>query len=455
MTLVVVAVLCAGCRYAGGWLPSPRVARSFSPRERPCAWLPDEITQSQLRRSVVSDKVRRFVVPALQGAELDAWLLIERGYQRDPMIDSLGLTEPGDKVVLFLDGGTAQPRAFAFGSSPATRAQLTASGLFERVEPVNPDAIQEVVAKFQPRRIGIDYSGRIALADGIATGTRQFAAWLVGHAYAETFRSAEAVALTFRASRTADEIELARQAARCGAEIADRTLGDGAIEPGRTTSAELAWRILGDIRDARLDISAPPHVSTIKLDDHAHLRWPWLGPNTDTTIATGDLLHLDFDVRYAGVATTVQRTAYLLKRWESDAPVDIRRASETLGQVRAGLAPLFRPGVNGPQIANDAMARAKQNHVTLELAMHPVGATAYDIGTVLPAEHAVGPYDAAGALSDRALQEHDAQSLAFRITVGLDNGVPLTLSAGDDGVVGFGGLDFFAPPVGVLAIPRS
>jgi len=453
--LVAITALCAGCEYLGGWAPAASVTRTDVDRDRPCAWLPDEVAQTRLRRSAVGDKVRRLLVPALQSAELDAWLLVERASQRDPMFDSLGLTDPGDKAALFVNAGSALPRAFGFGSSPATLAQLTASGLFERVQPLSPASVQDVLAEFRPGRIGIDYSGRVALADGIATGTRQFAAWLVGREYAGTFRSAETAAVTFRAGHTPDEIDLARQAARCAVEIADRALDGGAIEAGRTTGAELSWRILHDIHAARLDTSAPPHVSAIKLDDHAHLNWPWLGPNTDTVIATGDLVHLDFDVRYAGVASTLQRTAYVLKRWESSVPADLHRASETLGQVRAGLAPMFRPGVTGATIANDAAQWVKQNRVAVELVAHPIGSIAVDVGTLAQSDHPIGPYDPAGALTERPLQDQDLQALGFRVTVGLDNGQSLTLSASDDGVVGFGGLDFLAPPVGILVVPRA
>ncbi|HVN84214.1 MAG TPA: M24 family metallopeptidase [Candidatus Binatia bacterium] len=445
-------MLCAGCGYVDRVFPPTRPPHQAKTGEPPCAWLPDETAQWQLRRSAVNDKVRRLVVPALRAAELDAWLLVERAHQHDPMFDSLGITEPGDKAVLFIDGGGDQPRAFGFGSSPATLAQLTASGVFEQVQSISRDAVADTLARFRPQRVGIDYSARVPVADGITTGTRQFAAWLVGRDYAGTFRSAEAAAVTFRASHTPDEVDLARQAARCGAELAERVLTSGAIQPGTTTDVDVASQVLAAIHLARLDVSAPPHVSLVKLDNADHLTWPWLGPNRGAVIEAGDLLHLDFDLRYAGMAATVQRSAYVLKRWESEPPADLRRAFATIAQVRNGLAPLLRPGIAGRQLATDALAWAQQNQVTIELDSSPAGNLPRDVGTLPVTDGYVGPYDQVGVLGERTLQAHDLQSLAFRLTIRLDNRRQLTLAASDDGVVGFGGLEFLVPPADAPAL---
>ncbi len=432
---------CAGC---SDGLFSHGASRRGSDH-RPCAWLPDEHAEWQFRRSAVGDKVRRLVGPALQRAELDGWLLIERDYQRDPMLDSFGFTEPGDKAVLLFDSGGPAPRAFGFGTAPAVVAQLTTSGLFEQVLPLTPSAVEDVLARFHPRRIGIDYSARIAPADGIATGTRQFAAWLVGREYAGTFRSAENAAIAVRASRTPDEVELAKQAARCAAEIADRGLADAALDAGRTTATELSSRLAAAVRDAQLDLPSAPHVSIIRLADRTHLAWPWAGPNTDTTIAAGDLVHIELDLRYAGIAATAQRTGYVRGSWERDVPADVRRAFGAMTQVRAGLAPLFRVGATGRQVAADAAAWAQQQHLTIELTAHPIGYTAREVGTFTCPERPYDPYDPADTLADRPLQERDLQALAFHVTVSLDNGNRLTLSAGDVGEVGFGGLELLTP----------
>ncbi len=447
-TLIVAlafAVL-AGCGYMGGDHSRARSAAiGVEAAGRPCAWLPDESDQWRLRRSAVREKVRELIIPELHEAELDAWLMVERDYQRDPMMDSLGITEPGDKAVLFLDGGGTQPRAVAFASSPAVVWQMTESRLFERVLPLTPRAVRGALGQFRPRRIGINYSARVSLGDGIATGTRQFAAWLAGRRYAGSFRSAEALAVSFRATRTAEETELSRQAARCAAEVAERVLRAG-IRAGQSTAAELAWTTRAEIRAARLECESVPRVFLIRPGDSEHLGWPWLGVNSPSAIDAGDLVLLELDLRYAGVAAVVQRTAYIEGGSRRALPADIRRVFSALVEARGALAPLFRPGRTGAQVAADAGAWAQQHRLHLELLAHPVGGMPRDAGTLERAAAAPGPYDPAGVLADRPLQAGDIQLLQYRLTALLDNGSELTLSAADEGVVGQAGLDFLTPP---------
>jgi len=441
-----------GCGYMERMFSrSPTAAVSGSDSGRPCAWLPGERDQWRLRRSAVREKVRQLVVPGLQKAELDAWLMVERDYQRDPMVNALGFTEPGDKAVLLLDGGGAQPRAFGFASSPDVVWQMTQSGLFEQVLPLTADAVEGTLDRFRPRRIGINYSGRVPFADGIATGTRQFAAWLVGRKYAGTFRSAEALAVGFRSTRTAEETELARQAARCAVEIAERVLATG-LHSGQTSAEELAWYARDEIRAARVEGESLPRVFLVRPDDASSRAWPWLGVNSATTIKAGDLVLIDVDLRYAGAAAAVQRTAYVPGRWRSEPPADIRRAFDVLVAARGGLAPLFRAGRAGRQIAADASAWAQQHQVHLDLLAHPVGDMPRDAGTVARDATSAGPYDEAETLADRPLQEGDVQLLQYRVQVALDNGAQLALSAADEGVVGYAGLDFLVPPPNALML---
>ncbi|MBI4517819.1 MAG: M24 family metallopeptidase [Deltaproteobacteria bacterium] len=445
--LGLVVVLGGGCRYWEAFTRPPQRSPIYATAQsRPCSWLPEARDQSRLRAVAVRDKVRQLLLPALHAAELDAWLLVERDSQRDPMLDSLGLGEPGDKLVLFI-GDDGKLRAFAFGT-PLVMPVLSASGLFEQVSALTPGAVADTLARFRPRRIGINYSARVPFADGVATGSRQFAAWLAGREYAGRFRSAEPLAIAWRAARTADEIELARQGARCAAEIAERTVAGALIETGQTTAAELAWRAAADLRAAQLECLSLPRVSVVKLADSARLSWPWAGANTDTSIDEGDLVHVALELRYAGMAAAVERTGYVRKRWESDIPSALRTAFEAVIQVRNGLAPLFRHGLSGQQLATDAAAWAEQRGLTVELLAHPVGYTARDAGTLVPA--GVGPYDMAAGLAERPLQQGELQSLGFRVTVPLAGGRRLTWSAADTGVVGFGGLDFLVPPAGDL-----
>jgi len=81
-----------------------------------------------------------------------------------------------------------------------------------------------------------------------------------------------------------------------------------------------------------------------------------------------------------------------------------------------------------------------------------VGDMPRDAGTVARDATSAGPYDEAETLADRPLQEGDVQLLQYRVQVALDNGAQLALSAADEGVVGYAGLDFLVPPPNALML---
>jgi hypothetical protein len=238
---------------------------------------------------------------------------------------------------------------------------------------------------------------------------------------------------------------LARHAARCLGEIAERA-GVAARSAAGQSAEQVAWAIMHDVRAAGLEPLALPRVSVIKLDDRAHLQWPWLGTNGTATIAGGDLVHLDIGLRYGGVAVAQQRTVYVPGAWESSAPAGVVAAFDQLGQARAALVPLFRPGATGTEIVAQANAWMSSQRRTLTLTAVPAGNTIPDVGTIAVHSDYIAPYDPNGVLADRPLQEGDLQALAFRVTTTLADGRALTLAAADTGLVGYGGLDFLSPP---------
>ena len=111
--LLLATLVTGGCSYSGeAFSGMEATSPGLRSHEATCTWLPGEGEEWQQRRRTVRDKVHRLVVPSLRAAELDAWLLVERGFQHDPMLDSIGISEPGDKAVLFADGGGGFPRSF-------------------------------------------------------------------------------------------------------------------------------------------------------------------------------------------------------------------------------------------------------------------------------------------------------------------------------------------------------
>jgi len=108
--------------------------------------------------------------------------------------------------------------------------------------------------------------------------------------------------------------------------------------------------------------------------------WGHVGP-TDIGIAPGQLLQIDFGVKYRGYCADLQRTYYLLRPEEMAAPAECRRLFGVVdGSIQEAAAAL-RPGMQGREI--DAVARENfaEHGLTWDFSFgHQVGRYCHDGG---------------------------------------------------------------------------
>jgi Xaa-Pro aminopeptidase len=79
------------------------------------------------------------------------------------------------------------------------------------------------------------------------------------------------------------------------------------------------------------------------------------GLPTDAKISAGDLVHIDFGVRYNNYCSDIQRLVYFRRPKEISVPLELTDAFETVNEIITATARKCRPGVKGYEI--DSMAR--------------------------------------------------------------------------------------------------
>lgn len=326
---------------------------------------------------LLEDRIRTVLPSLMRRTGIDMWVIISREYNEDPVIrtflPSTWQSARRTTILLIHDRGGDEPL------ETLAVARYAVGDTFERawdkeVHGEQWTRLAALIAERNPDRIGLNYSDEFALADGIShTEYRQF-----HDALPEALRarvvSAEALAIGWLETRSAAEMEIYPQICRIAHEIIAEGLSEAVIQPGVTTTNDVAWWYRDRIRELKLTTWFHPSVSiqraaSPEFDIKASIE----ARHDDDVIRPGDLLHVDFGITYLRLNTDTQQHAYVLRPGESDAPDELKRALERGNRLQDILTSQFVAGRSGNDILAAALARARKEGINATIYTHPIG----------------------------------------------------------------------------------
>lgn len=333
-------------------------------------------------KTLVHEKAEQ-AISIMRELGLDCWLTFvsETTAQRDPVLSLI--YGPGNltwqSALLFSATGE---RVALVGHYEVRAAEQT--GVFEHVtgyhESVRTPLI-EVLSRWDPGQIAINYSQDSVHADGLTHGLYlTLLDLLVGTPYGDRLVSAEKLIGALRARKTPVEVERIRAAVETTRLIYERTFD--AIHPDMTEidvsdfmHDQLATLGVGPAWDDE----GCPVVNAGPDSDVGH------GVPSDLPVKRGQIVHLDFGVRQDDYCSDIQRVVYLLAEDEFQPPEPVRRAFEVVRAAVEAAAAACRPGVMGQEV--DAAARKVITDAGYEeykyATGHGLGRNAHDGGPLL------------------------------------------------------------------------
>jgi Xaa-Pro aminopeptidase len=205
--------------------------------------------------------------------------------------------------------------------------------------------------QLDPATIAVNFSEDSEVCDGLTHGMYLTLKNMLSEiGYDNRLVSAEKVTSSLRARKTPAEIE--RMKTAIGHTIDIYALLAGFIQPGQTekeiaafTRAEIESRGLGYAWDP----FHCPAVFTGPDTAGAHYQ------PTDRVVERGHILNMDFGVKFEDYVSDMQRTFYILKEGETEAPAEVMHGFETIVTAISMAAEALAPGVQGVEI--DSIAR--------------------------------------------------------------------------------------------------
>ena len=213
------------------------------------------------------------------------------------------------------------------------------------------EPFQSYMKTLNPKNIALNFSEGSEIADGITYGMYLTLFNLLDElGMSDRIISAERVVSALRERKSQTEINYIKEAIIITEEIFNEVTKF--IKPEKTEK-EIAGFVKSEVEKRNLEFawepSVCPAVFTGPETAGAHYA------PTDRKVEKGQILNMDFGVKYKSYCSDMQRTFYILKDDETNAPEDVMKGFTTIIDSIEKSKQAMKPGVQAVEI--DAIAR--------------------------------------------------------------------------------------------------
>jgi Xaa-Pro aminopeptidase len=428
--------------------------------------IPGERERYAMRRRIVSSKLNTTLLPAMRRYGIDLWIVLCRESHPDPLLPDIGGGWPGVRnAYLFFDNGGDTPEKILIASHEQREhlfADVYDQTLFYGYskEGLAPH-LHEQVHQRDPKRIGINISRTLPMADGLSATLKQYLEEAVGPEYSSRMVSAELLVRDFQATRIPEEFGIYQRLCQWTVAWCAEAFSERVIWPGQTTLDDVNWWM----REKAGQLGCPVEFFPgIRVNRQGR---PFPTNSTKDVILAGDTVTLDAGLGFDLYRSDYQRIAYVLRPGETEPPDYLQRAHEEALRVRDQVAANMLPGEIGHKVWERSMDWAQAEGYEI---MYPavagrkgpvttkqVGIYGHSLGN---STHGIGARTAVNwpaAYGDRVqypleLNQWYALELSVNIPIPEWNGRAVWVPVEEDVFVTEHGAEYFAPPQNELMV---
>lgn len=337
---------------------APALPPILSPRER-----------AATENRILAERLDTLIPQIMRAEGIDLWLLVAREYFEEPvvatMLDAENMHARRRTILIFHDPGNGKP---------VERLTVSRYGLGGLFAPAwNPDtqpdqwqAVAEIIAARDPKKIAINSSDLTQFADGMTLSQYDRFMSALPPALHERVVPAEGLAIRWLETRTPAEMDLYPTIVRIAHAVIGEAFSRKVITPGVTTAEEVQWWYRSRLLALGLDPWFHPSVAIQRQGAKGMLEGA-------EVIRPGDLLWTDFGITYLRLNTDTQHLAYVLKPGETEAPAGLRAGLANSNRVQDFLRAAFKIGRSGNEALAIARADATAAGLDPSIYSHPIG----------------------------------------------------------------------------------
>ena len=358
--------------------------------------------QATLQQSWLEKRLKTVLPGLMRKHGIDMWVIPMREYNEDPTFTSLvsptTFAARRRTIYVFFDKCAADKRVDPGDGSCIERIALggtSQGGLYEAVRSTIAvsaavggrqaelwgdaqwQVLKDVLAKRNPKVIGINSSRVFAFSDGLSSGEVEGMAMALGNEWTSRFRKAEELPLEFIASRIPEEEAFYRRLQNLVWQLIGRMYSTEAIKPGVTKTSDLVWWWRQQVNDLGLGTWFQPSIDVQRKGVTAEQ----LGD--DPIIQKGDVLHCDVGITALRLNTDTQHMAYVPLDGETDAPAGLKTAMKNANRLQDILLEETRVGRTGNEILAAVLAKMKSERLDGTMYSHPIGMHGHGAGPLI------------------------------------------------------------------------
>ena len=314
---------------------------------------------------------------------LDMWLVINREYGEDALFYTL-VPEPTfaarrTTLLVFVNNGESVER-FSVSRYPITGFYDTRwqGGTVKE----QWQRLAEIIAEYDPEKIGINVSQEWAIADGLSQGLYQTLTENLPEKYEERLVSAEDLVIRWFETRTEPELAVYPQIVKIARSVIAEAFSDKVITPGVTTDQDIAWYIRERFESLGLKPWFQPYVTVQREGDTNDKESPFFG-KSGRTILPGDIIHTDVGICYLKLCTDTQEMGYVAKFGEYSVPQGLVEALAVGNQWQDILTGEFKVGRTGNEILKATHRVSKAKGINSSTYTHPLGYVGHAVGPTI------------------------------------------------------------------------
>ncbi len=335
----------------------------------------------------LEERVETVLPEVMRQSGIDMWVIIAREYNEDPVIKTLlpatWFSARRTSILIAYDPGEGKPLE-TFGISPYNTGNIFKTEWDKEAQPDQWKALADMISRKDPKKVGINKSKTFALADGLSATHFDQLMDVLPAKYQSRVVSAENIAIGWLETRTMSEMVVYQNIVRMAHQIIAEGFSEKVIQPGVTSTDDVAWWYRDRIRELGLTTWFHPSVSIQRADKVAFDHLSAFSERPDQqVILPGDLVHVDLGITYLRLNTDTQQHVYILRLNEKTAPDYLKAAFKIGNRVQDILTSNFKAGASGNEILKATLDQCKTENIKGVIYSHPLGFHGHGAGPTI------------------------------------------------------------------------
>lgn len=334
--------------------------------------------QFELRDNWLETRLKSVLPEIMKREKFDMWIVMGREYNEDPVLPTLFPSRylSARRCTILCHYLDKNGDLETFSLAPADQdLDRFYKPVWSDMTESQMECLSKLIKEKQPDRIGLNYSDTFALADGLSHTLYMEFMKSIEPEFKSRIFSAEKLVLGWLETRLDGEIEFYSIISEITHDVISEVFSKKVVQPGVTTTGELQWQICQRINELGLSFWFSPDID-FQRQGKAEKRKTGL-------IQAGDILHCDVGLHYLGLASDVQRLAYVLRPGETDVPSGIKSALKEGNRLQEILASCFVSGRTGNEILIEALSTAEKENLKAMIYSHPIGYHGHGAGPTI------------------------------------------------------------------------